>query len=139
MSPFARSALCVVFVFAFALQASASDDSYWKKDPKDWKVELYPVLVWAPFLGAKATLPEFPNLPNHPDVPGEVHPGGNISSSFNGAAFFGFRVEKSKWEVDTSALWAGLSAQRTTNPQFKVKTDVIYGQGMVGREVLPDL
>jgi hypothetical protein len=139
MSTFARSALCVVFVLAFALQAFASDDSYWKKDPKDWNVELYPVYVWAPFLGAKATLPEFPNLPSLPDVPGEPHPGGNISSSLNGAAFFALRVEKSKWAAQATVLWAGLSAERTTDPRFKVKTDVIYGQAMGGREVLPDL
>jgi hypothetical protein len=134
-----RSLLCIAFVLAFALQAFAADDSYWKKDPKDWKVELYPVLAWAPIMGATATLPEFPNLPSLPDQPGDVHPGSNVSSSFNGAAFFGLRVEKSKWAVQGSALWAGLEADRTANPQFKVKTDVIYGQGMVGREVLPDL
>lgn len=82
MSAFTRSLSCTVIAFAFMSLAqaagAASDDSVWKSDPSDWKVELYPVYVWAPFLGAKVNLPEFPNLPNLPDVPGGAPgPSGN--------------------------------------------------------------
>jgi hypothetical protein len=142
MKTFVRSLLCVVLASAFTLPVlAAGDDSAWKKDPSAWNVELYPVFAWAPFMGAKATLPEFPelpNLPSLPDRPGDPRPTGNVSSSLNGAAFFKVRIEKSKWAVDMSVLWAGLSAE-AKNPKARVKADVIYGQAMAGREILPDL
>jgi hypothetical protein len=142
MTKFTRPLLCALFAFAFALQAyagGASPDSLWTKESSDWNVEIYPLFVWAPFMGANATLPQFPNLPNLPDVPGGTPgPSGNVSSSFNGAAFAQFRIEKSKWAVEPNLLWAGVSAE-TASPKAKIKTDVIYGQAMGGREVLPDL
>jgi hypothetical protein len=142
MSILKRSILGAFVAFTFALQAHAqsgtTSDSVWVKDPSAWNVELYPVFVWAPVMGASVTLPQFPNLPNSPDVPGGVRPAGTASSSFNGAAFVGFRVEKSKWSVDANALWAGLSATRA-NPNTKIGLDVLYWQAMGGREVLHGL
>lgn len=142
MTKFARLLLCAVFAFAFVSQASAaggaSDDSVWKTDPKDWNVELYPVFVWAPFMGATVRLPQFPNLPDLPDLPnGPPGPSGNASSSLNGAAFFQIRVEKSKWAGEANILWAGLAAS-TTTPRVKINLDIVYGQAMGGREVLPN-
>jgi hypothetical protein len=144
MATFTRSLSCAVFAFSFALQAYAgggsSGDSVWKQgSPSDWNVEVYPVFVWAPFMGASATLPQFPNLPSLPDLPGGAPgPSAKVSSSLNGAAFFKVRIEKSKWAADMNVLWAGVSAS-TDSPRVKIKADVIYGQGMLGREVLPDL
>ncbi len=137
MTPLSRSLFCAAFALAFALPGlAAGGESAWNKDPSAWKVELYPVFVWAPIMGAKADLPQLPSLPNLPERP--PGPAGNVSSSFNGAAFFSFRVEKSKWGVETNLLWAGLSAERT-NPNLKIKTNVIFGQAMGSREVLPNL
>ena len=140
MTTFRRLSSCAAFALLFAWQGfAAGSDSNFKKDPSAWKVELYPVFVWAPFMGASVNLPQFPDLPNLPDLPnGPPGPGGKVSSSFNGAALFNTRIEKSKWAVELSVLWAGVSAE-TTSPKVKVKADLIYGQAMGGREILPDL
>jgi hypothetical protein len=142
MTTFTRSLLRVAFAFAFTLQAyAASDDSAWKKDPKDWNVELYPVFAWLPVMGASAVLPEFPelpNLPSLPDRPGDPRPSSKATSGLSGAAFFKARIDKSKWSVDMEVLWAGLTAE-TTSPKVTIKSKIIYGQAMGGREILPDL
>lgn len=70
---------------------------------------------------------------------GSLLPPSSTSGSFNGAAFAGFRIEKSKWSTDDTVLWAGLSAERSSNPFARINVNIIYGQLMVGREVLPDL
>src|ERR1035441_8935324 len=86
MTAFTRSLLCAMFAFLFALQGYAAE-SDWKKDPKDWNVEFYPVYAWAPFMGATVKLPQFPNLPNLPDLPGgPAGPSGNATSGISGAA-----------------------------------------------------
>ncbi len=142
MSKFARSFLCGVLTFLFAMLANAQGgpggDSVWTEDPSAWKVEIYPIYAWAPIMGASVTLPEFPNLPSSPDVPGTPRPSGSATGSFNGAAFFAFRIEKSKFSFDGNALWAAVSAERT-DPYLKIKLDAIYGQAMGGYEVLPNL
>jgi hypothetical protein len=142
MTTLARWLACAALTFALVLPACAAggsnDASVWTKDPSDWNVEIYPVFVWAPFLGANVALPSFPNAPTLPDLPGGGGPSGDATSGINGAAFLAFRVEKSKWSVDGSALWAGMSAS-ATNPKLDLKLDVIFGQGMVGREILPNL
>jgi hypothetical protein len=127
-----------MFAFLFAAQGYAAE-SNWKKDPKDWNVEFYPVYAWAPFLGAKVALPQFPNLPNLPDLPGgPPGPSGSASSGISGAAFVGLRVEHNKWMVNSTLLWAGMTAS-TAAPKLDVGLDLIFGQGMVGREILPNL
>jgi hypothetical protein len=127
-----------MFAFLFALQGYAAE-SAWKKDPKDWNVEFYPVYAWAPFMGATVNLPQFPNLPNLPDLPnGPARPSGNATSGISGAAFVGLRVDHNKWSVNTTALWAGMNAN-TVTPKLDIGLDLIFGQGMVGREILPHL
>jgi hypothetical protein len=142
MKTFLRSLLCVACAFAFSLQANAAGDSGWKKDPKDWNVELYPVFAWLPVMGASAVLPQFPDLPNLPPLPdlpnGPAGPSAKATSGLSGAAFFKARIEKSKWAVDMDVLWAGLKAE-TTIPKVSIKSKIIYGQAMAGREILPDL
>jgi hypothetical protein len=133
---------CAVFAFAFAVQAygaeGSSDETNWKKDPEAWNVEFYPVYVWAPFMGAKLTLPTFPDSPNLPDLPGGGAPSSSVTSGIKGAAFVAFRVEKGKWVVDANALWAGMSVDKVS-PKVDLGLDIIFGQGMVGYEVLPGL
>jgi len=132
--------LSAMFACAFAAHAYAADESLWKKDPKDWNVEIYPVYAWAPFMGATATLPSFPNLPTLPDLPNGdgSRPSGSANTGLSGAAFAGFRVEKSKWLVESSVLWAGLHANKDT-PKVNIGLNVVFGQAMGGREVAPGL
>jgi hypothetical protein len=98
----------------------------------DWRIDLYPVFAWAPIFGANASVRDPPN-----PLPGPA-PSGNVSGSFNGAAFAGFAIERSKWSAAGNMLWAGLSGQRQT-PFVRIDTNFIYGQFMLGREVLPHL
>ena len=95
-----------------------------------WDVAIYPLLGWLPIFGANVDLPDI-------EIPGDgVSPGGSgtTSTSFNGAALFGATVIKKEWILDISALWAGLSAERT-NPIVKVKTNVVYGDLLAGRQL----
>jgi hypothetical protein len=112
---------------AQTLSSSASS-----KGPSDWRVDLFPAFAWAPIFGASASVPAPPNPP-----PGPAS-SGSVSGSFNGAAFAGFGFEKRKWAASGNVLWASLSGQRET-PSVKIDTNFIYGQFMLGREVLPDL
>lgn len=111
--------------------AQTPSSSASSKDPSDWQVDLYPVFAWAPIFGASASI----HPPNPPPGPA---PSGSVSGSFNGAAFVGFGIEKNKWAASGNVLWAGLSGQRQT-PFVRIDTNFIYGQFMLGREVLPHL
>ncbi len=141
MITYTRPLLCGLVAAVFALQAYAAgggSESAWNKETNSWNVEIYPVYAWVPVLGASVTLPTFPNLPNLPDLPGGTRPSGNASSGLSGAVFTALRVEKSRWVVEFAGLYAGLSAE-STSPKAKIGLDVLYGQGTLGREVLPGL
>ena len=101
--------------------------------PYGWHIAIYPALAWAPIFGTSVTLPPVPSQPI--ETPG---PSGSTSSSFNGAFFGGVRVEKDKWSVDGLFMWAALSGQRKT-PFAEVHLDFVFGNAMVGHEVLPNL
>jgi len=135
MTAICKIATFAVFALSFAGQSYAAD-SVWEKDPKDWKVELYPVYIWAPFMGASVNLPQFPNAPDLPNGP--AGPSATADSGISGAAFFSMRVEKSKWAVQGTALWAGIDAS-TERPNVKIGMDLVFGQAMAGREILPNL
>jgi len=98
--------------------------------PYGWKIAIYPALVWAPIFGAGVTVPP---LPSQPIAPG---PSGSTDSSLNGAYFGGARIERGKWSADLLFMWAALSAERET-PYTKVNLDFVFGDVMVGRELLP--
>jgi len=112
------------------LNAEASDSS--SKPSSDWQIDLYPVFAWTPIFGASASIPNFPN-----PLPGPT-PSGSVSGSFNGAAFAGFGIEKNNWSATGNVLWAGLSGERES-PFVRIDTNFIYGQMMLGREILPRL
>lgn len=101
--------------------------------PYGWHIAIYPALAWAPIFGTSVTLPPVPSQPI--ETPG---PSASTSSSLNGAFFGGARVEKGKWSVDGLFMWAALSGQRKT-PFAEVHLDFVFGNAMVGREVLPNL
>lgn len=101
--------------------------------PYGWRIAVYPVLAWAPVFGASVTLPPLPSQPI--TTPG---PSGSTASSLNGAFFGGARFETGKWSADALFMWAALSAERKT-PFASVNLDFIFGNALLGREVLPDL
>jgi len=104
------------------------------KKPYPWHIAVYPVMVWAPIFGASVTLPPSPSQP----ITTPPGPSGSTDTSFNAAYFGGARFEKNKWSADVLFMWASLSAQRET-PFAKVNLDFIFGDAMVGREVLSGL
>ncbi|HET6205883.1 MAG TPA: hypothetical protein VFD98_03680 [Terracidiphilus sp.] len=115
--------------------SSGEKKSDWDKGPDAWNTIIYPIYAWAPFLGVDVTLPE---IPSPPGGGGPITPEGSASGSFNGAAFAGAEVLKSKWEITGSVLWAGLSGDKTT-PSVHVDAHVIFGQIMAGRELVNGL
>jgi hypothetical protein len=113
---------------------SAVEDRW--KDPSAWQITIYPVFAWAPVFGISTR--ELPSSPGGGGG-GNLLPPSSTSSSLNGAAFAGFRVEKSKWSTDGTVLWAGLSSERNSNPFARISLDVVFGQLMAGREIVPNL
>jgi hypothetical protein len=117
---------------------NAAVEDRWK-DPSDWQISIYPVFAWAPIFGISTReLPSSPGGGGGGGI-GDLLPPSSTSSSLNGAAFAGFRVEKNKWSTDGTFLWAGLSSERESNPFARISVDAIFGQLMVGREIVPDL
>lgn len=94
--------------------------------PYGWHIAIYPALAWAPIFGSSVTLP------------GQPAPSGSTSSSLNGLYAAGARFEKGKWSADTTFMWAALSAQHK-NPFVDVNLDIVLGNAMAGREILPNL
>lgn len=129
--PSGRTLSCALFSFGLASQAFAaggsSDDSYWKKDPSAWQVEIRPLQLWVPYMSTKITRPDLPDRPN-----------GTATSSIDGAYSGGFRLEKNKWSIDGNFLFADLSAD---NPRPELKTDagIKLLQLMAGRQIVPGL
>jgi hypothetical protein len=128
MTTYARALLVIAVlvgsVAPAAAQAPASND--------EWKVNVYPILGWAPIFGADV------NLPSVPGGPG----GGteaSTESSLNGALMFGIAIEHGPWRVDADGIWAALTGDRPTPPTVKVDLDLVYGHVSGGRKVFKDL
>ncbi len=114
---------------------AGQSDSNWEKDPRSWKVAIYPVFAWAPVMGASINLPDLPSLPDRPSTgPGS----GTASGSFNGAGFAGVEIQKSGWSTNGEFLYASLSGDNT-NPKVHLGVDVFYGQLMGGHTLWKDL
>jgi hypothetical protein len=99
------------------------------------KVSIYPILLWVPSFSTTTNVPPFPDSPGGPDQPGG---GGSTDASFDGAALFGFSIEKARWRLDTDGIWAALGSERET-PLLSVDLDVIYGHVSSGVEVYKNL
>ena len=112
---------------------SKQSGSDWKKDPADWKVVIYPVYGWVPVFGASLNT----NLPSLPDVPASPT-AGTVSSSFNGAGFAGFDIEKSRVTVNGGFLYVSVSADNT-HPALHLGLDALYGQVMGGYKILREV
>jgi hypothetical protein len=111
----------------------------WDKGPDAWQVIIYPIFVWAPVLGADVKLPSIPSGPGGGGGGGggSIIPEGTTSGNFNGAAFAGAEVLKSKWSMTANVLYAGMSGDRTS-PKAHVGLNVIFGGIMVGHQLLLD-
>jgi hypothetical protein len=102
-------------------------------------VIIYPVYGLAPIFGAHVNLPSLPSLPNAPGGGSAGIPtSGLVSTSLNGAAFAGFEIDKSKWSATGTFLYAGLSGDHKA-PKVHIGLDMIYGQLMIGREIVDGL
>ena len=104
--------------------------STWEKDPSAWKVAIYPVYLWLPIFGGHIDVPA---LPSNPGVSS-----GDVSSTFNGAGFAGFEIQKSGWNVDGAFLLASISGDNTS-PPVHVGMHIKYGQLTGGHEILKGL
>ena len=114
-----------------ALPPSPQTPNKPRKEPYGWRIAIYPALVWAPVFGTSITLPPAPSQPI--TTPG---PSGTTDSSLNAAYFGGTRLEIGKWSGDLLFMWAALSAERKS-PLAKVNLDFVFGDVLIGREVLP--
>lgn len=109
----------------------------WDNGPDAWKIAIYPIFAWAPVLGADIKLPEIPSGPGGGGGGGggEIIPEGKTSGNFNGAAFAGAEVLKSKWSMTANVLYAGMSGDHTS-PKVHLGLNVIFGGAMVGHQLL---
>ncbi len=106
-----------------------------------WTLEIYPILAWAPVFGASVSLPSIPvgGLPGiSGGTGGTPAESGSTSTSFNGAALVGAAFYKGPWLAEFNALWAGMSASRTT-PRTDISTQGIFGDAIVGYRVFGDV
>lgn len=105
-------------------------------DAGDWTVAIYPILAWAPIFGASVELPTVPSLPGGGGSGGgpPIISSGTTNLSLNGAAFAGVSVQEKQWIADLGALWAGLSASRTT-PHVSLSTDAIFADLFAGHRI----
>ena len=102
-------------------------------DPNKLRVVIYPVLGVAPIFGINVNVPE-PSVPSHPIVGGGgQNIAGAASSSFNGAAFFGFTIEKKWFYAEGNGMWTSISASRSNSvTKLNLSTDWWTGSGLVG-------
>ncbi len=100
---------------------------------EDWTVALYPVLAWAPILGATISVPS-----GAPTDPGYGIRQGTVSSGMNGAAFFGFGVQKGRFVSDFSVLWASLGAS-SDSPAMSLDAGFVFLDATAGVKLTRDL
>lgn len=98
-------------------------------DPDKLKVVIYPILAWAPIMGVHVRVPDTPSTPGGG--------AGNTNASLNGAALFGFTVQKARWYAQGDAMWAGMSSSRTS-PHVNVDVNAVFGGGLVGYKFYRD-
>jgi len=108
-------------------QGQTKTPSDWEKDPSAWKVTIYPVYLWAPVMGGNVKLENFPSPPPGPTS-------GDASSSFSGAGFAGFEIQKSGWSGSGEFFYASIDGNND-NPKVKLGLNIKYGQGMAGHTI----
>ncbi len=108
-------------------QKTATPDKPAQK-AEDWTVAFYPILAWAPIMGASV------DLPDQPPLPGGSVPAGEVSGSLNGLALFGFSVQKARFVGDLSVLWGKVSAT-STNPKNEIGMGFLFADASAGVKI----
>src|SRR5262245_18236360 len=128
----------VAHALAVAMCASASVQAQTTAPPPappatdGWRIAVYPILAWIPFgIGIDVDLPPF-----------DGNGGGNgsiVDGRFDGAFLGGMSVSNGAFRVDADVMWAAVSGDRIERPHIVVDGDIIYGHGMDGFAVAPDV
>jgi hypothetical protein len=100
-----------------------------------WDVSVYPILAYLPVMGINVRLPDAPPCAACP--PG-TPPESSADSGLSGAAFFGFRVEKSRFAVEGVFNYAGLDATKSS-PFADVNLKILAANFKGGFMVVKDL
>jgi hypothetical protein len=138
---FFRTVAVVVVVLASARNSGAQTQVTPPagSDTSTWNTIIYPVYGWAPVFGAEVRLPEQPAIPSGGEgAAGLTIPSAKTSGNFNGAAFGGFRVERSRVAVEGTFLWAGMSGS-VAAPHFQLDVNTLTFKLLGGFQVLPAL
>ena len=136
-----RIAFAVVVVIAALLGASSVVLAQGAAAPKQaaddpgWDVSVYPVLAYLPVMGINVRLPDAPPcIGCPPDTP----PESRANSGLSGAAFVGFRVEKSRFSFEAVYNYAGLEASASSpfvDVNLKIYAGIVKGGFMVVKDL----
>jgi len=108
-------AFAVAVAVASLLGASSTALAQYGSSPtssgsdKGWDVSIYPILAYVPVMGIDVRLPDAEPCANC----SPVTPEGHGDSGLSGAAFVGFRAEKSRFAVEGMFNYAGLEASKS--------------------------
>jgi hypothetical protein len=100
-----------------------------------WDVTIYPILAYLPVMGINVRLPDAPPCTT---CPPSTPPESSADSGLSGAAFVGFRVEKSRFAVEGVFDYAGLEASKSA-PFADVNLKIYAGAFKGGFMVVKDL
>jgi hypothetical protein len=133
--PFGRAVVAVSMTLLLGAASTVLAQAPAASDPKGWDVTVYPILAYIPVMGVKVRLPDAPPCTAcAPSTP----PEGSANSGLSGAAFFGFRVEKSRFSAEGVFNYAGLEASTSTpfvDVNLKIYAGAVKGGFMVVRDL----
>lgn len=112
-----------------APEPAPKSDPAWQPDPHKLKIVVYPIEGWAPVLGASFKLPDTGGTPGGGS--------GSTNLSINGAALFGFTIQKDRWYGDAEFQYAGLNGSRIS-PFVKYSVAGKFAGGLVGFDFWKD-
>jgi hypothetical protein len=130
MKKLSAPALAIAAVAILGVSSTAVAQS----DP-GWDVTVYPILAYIPVMGVNVRLPDAPPCATCPPA---TPPESSADSGLSGAAFFGFRVEKSRFSVEGVFNYAGLEATKSS-PVVDVNLKIYAGGFKGGFMVVKDL
>ena len=120
------ASLVLLGVVVAAPRAEAQQDG--------WSIAVYPVMGWVPLgIGFNVEVPPFDG------GGGGVDRGDLIDGRFDGAFLGGVSASFNNLRIDADGMWAAVGADRLELPRLVIDADVIYGHGMVGVRVAPEL